>query len=215
MKKVLVTIIIAMLVFTGSLAADEPGEHPRLEDVVSQIVEEQGVESLSAVDLQQVDPEQLAELGDAVMARMIEDESEHQRIDELMGGEGSQRLDAMHRQLGYRYIQSGGSLPLEWRGSRMFGGGPMMNGWNNGWYGPGMMGWSPWGWIIGILIVVLVVVLVVMLLRSRSGDRGDYFGSRSSNTREDPVEIVKERYARGEITREEYQDMLEELKKKR
>lgn len=214
MKKALL-VIVAILVLTSSLTAAESGEHRSLEAIVSEIVGEAGGESLSAVDPREVDPELLEELGDAVMALMIEDESELERIEQLAGGEGSQQLDVLHRQLGYRYIQSGGALSDRRRGPRMFGGSPMMNGWNNGWYGPGMMGWSPWGWIIGILIVVLVVVLVVILLRSRGGERGDYFGGGRLSDREDPVDIVKQRYARGEITKEEYHDMLEELKKRR
>lgn len=73
------------------------------------------------------------------------------------------------------------------------------------WYG----GWmSGWGWLMMILVVVfwlLViggVVWLVVWLAGRTNLR---------STSETPLEILKMRYARGEITREEYERMRQEL----
>ena len=74
--------------------------------------------------------------------------------------------------------------------------GPHM--WNGGWhgwfFGPIMM-------IVFIAVAVVVVVLLVRWLdgsRHRDADRMDY--------RKTPLDILKERFARGEIDREEFEE---------
>lgn len=75
----------------------------------------------------------------------------------------------------------------------------------------GMMG--GWGWGFGILgmlfwlaLIVLVVVLVWRLLeRDRRG------APHHEASRETPVEILKRRYAAGEIDRDEFERMKREL----
>jgi len=70
----------------------------------------------------------------------------------------------------------------------------MMNDWGTGW-GSGMF----FGPLFMIAVLVLSVVLIVALVRWFSGERsvpGDH--SRS------PREILDERFAKGEINREDY-----------
>ena len=69
------------------------------------------------------------------------------------------------------------------------------------------------GWIgllmmlfIWALIIVGVVALVTWLVR---GSQGGQAGGTSGVNR--PLEILKERYARGEISREEYERMRQDL----
>ncbi len=78
-----------------------------------------------------------------------------------------------------------------------------------------MMGWGgwmiPWGWI---LIVILVVVLIYALA-GRGGHRPSD-PSRGSHMEEQqdletPLNIVKKRYARGEISREDFEQMKKDL----
>lgn len=78
-----------------------------------------------------------------------------------------------------------------------------------GWYGEGAWGWA--GWLVMTLMMVafwgLVVWGLVAIFRgtSRGDDR-----SAAGRTR-DPLEILDERFARGEIDAEEYrarQDVL-------
>jgi len=75
----------------------------------------------------------------------------------------------------------------------------MMHGYGYGWYA-GMGGMWIW-WLIAAAVVVALVLLVLRL----TGDRG---GRGESHT---PRETAKGRYARGEITRDEYLRLIEDL----
>lgn len=78
-----------------------------------------------------------------------------------------------------------------------------------GWYNDGM-GWG--GWIAMSLVMVvfwaLVIVAVVAIFRGTSKDLGP--GDRA--TRRDPMEILDERFARGEIDEDEYHARKEVLR---
>lgn len=70
-----------------------------------------------------------------------------------------------------------------------------------------------WGWLLFFLALLAVVIGVTLLIRS-----GWLYGSRarrnmeqSTMTRNRAIEILKERYARGEITQVEYEEMRREL----
>lgn len=88
--------------------------------------------------------------------------------------------------------------------------------------GPGMMngyGFGAFGWIgmilnfvITIGLVVGIVLLVVWLVRRVSANdqkSSSSFGQSSSQPT--PREILQIRYARGEISRDEYQQMLADI----
>jgi len=66
------------------------------------------------------------------------------------------------------------------------------------WNGDGHMGWMGIWWIVGAAVILWA------LLRS---SRGSVSGSRQS-----PEQLLKRRYAKGEIDHETYQRMLRELK---
>ncbi len=70
-------------------------------------------------------------------------------------------------------------------------------------------GWFFWG-VGGVLIAVFWILLFVILLSflftKRPWRPYHYFD-------EDPLEILKRRYARGEITKEEYERMREDLRR--
>lgn len=79
--------------------------------------------------------------------------------------------------------------------------------------------WSGWGWggiFIGIIVMLLfwgiIITLVFFALRGliRSNQSGG-IRDEPSTLRQTPLEILKERYARGEITRQEYQEMRQDL----
>jgi putative membrane protein len=66
------------------------------------------------------------------------------------------------------------------------------------WWGPGF------GWIFMVLFWVLVTLGIVALAKWLSSTRG------GGSTRR-PLDILQERYARGEITREQYEQMRRDL----
>lgn len=59
-----------------------------------------------------------------------------------------------------------------------------------------MMGWGLFGGLGMLLFWVAIIVLLVLLLRGRP----------PAQTRPDPLDILKERFARGEIDKEEYEE---------
>jgi putative membrane protein len=75
------------------------------------------------------------------------------------------------------------------------------------------MGWGTMlcGGVLGLLILAALVVIVVLLF-TRSATEGGKARNRSMPTSQSPLDILKERYARGEITREEYLEMREHLR---
>ena len=84
-------------------------------------------------------------------------------------------------------------------------------GW--GMMGPGMMGgW--WGMpflgpIVGMVLVLLIIGGVVWFAQSLS--RGESRLGTGGTTGETPLEILKRRYASGEVTKEQFEDMRRTL----
>ena len=74
-----------------------------------------------------------------------------------------------------------------------------------------MWGWDGggWGWfgLMHLLWWVLVIAVVAMGVRWAIGP-----GSRGRDSRDRPLEILRERYARGEIDKGEYDERLRHLK---
>ncbi len=80
----------------------------------------------------------------------------------------------------------------------------MMGYWNGG------LGWI--GMIINLVILVALIIglvfLVIWIVKRLSNNNS---GQMPNNAASSAVEIAKERYAKGEITREEYQKLLVDL----
>ena len=73
--------------------------------------------------------------------------------------------------------------------------------------GYGMMGgYGLFGLLFNALILVGIVVLIVWAVKRVSGP-----GNQPSSSAQSPREILQLRYARGEITRQQYQQMLSDL----
>ncbi len=82
---------------------------------------------------------------------------------------------------------------------------------------PGMMGWGGWGmsWVGQILmaafwiaVIVGIVFLIRWLILSTRQSGGAGAGQQSGDT---ALDILRQRYARGEIDRETYDQMRKDL----
>ena len=84
----------------------------------------------------------------------------------------------------------------------------------HGWgMGPGMMGWgSGWGWF-GMIIMaafwIAVIVGIVFLIRWLAIAAAS--GSRKTSAEDSSLEILKKRYARGDIGKEEFEAKKKDL----
>jgi len=152
-------------------------------------------------------------LGEYFMGQSIGNTQRHalmnQMMTNMMGEEGEKQ---MHITMGKRFsgcdtnasFPSGyGFMPMMW----MMGGGgnPMMvyGGWNNmmgGWNGFGILGWIPM-----LLFWILLILGVVALFRYLGGS------TRSIDKERSPLDILKERYAKGEIDKKEFEEKKKEL----
>jgi putative membrane protein len=86
-----------------------------------------------------------------------------------------------------------------------------MMDWGDGRWGDGM--WGGGNWIvlllsIAFLVAVIVGIVLVVRALSDSGAGGDRLPPRE---RETPEDLVRRRYAAGEIDREEYAQKLRDL----
>jgi len=221
MRKIRMIILSVMFLIMGTMLwAQEDGHDREAIVIINEIKQEQGVRTISQIDPDQLSPAVLEELGDAVMGLMIVDEEQHEWMDEMMGGAGSEQLAATHRWIAYNYLQNDGNLGTWGPGMRRYGGmGPgMIGSWNRDWsnnfnssinrwgYGSdNMLGWSRnwWIWIVVIPIILMSAVVAVVLFR---------FHRRGRDDSRDALEILRKRYAEGKISREEYQQMSKELR---
>ncbi len=91
--------------------------------------------------------------------------------------------------------------------------GLLVGGFGGGWgmMGSGMMGGFGWWWllpVLAILFLALIIWAIVMLMRglSQPGHSQPEYGSPDS-----ALEILKQRYAKGEINKEEYEEKKKDL----
>ncbi len=77
-------------------------------------------------------------------------------------------------------------------------------------YGMGGWGWG-WAWGFGALVIVGVVILVVVLIRMLSQPRPTPPPAMHPGGASSPKQILDDRYAKGEMTTEEYRERLSAL----
>ena len=75
-----------------------------------------------------------------------------------------------------------------------------MSGWGGGWHGTFL------GPLFMIVVLVVVITLVVLLVRWLGGSWQGPQTSQQIQSGPSPLDILKERFARGEINTEEYEE---------
>ncbi len=81
--------------------------------------------------------------------------------------------------------------------------------WGGQYGGWGMMGGFGWMWLMPIFFILfwgLVIWGIVALVRGLSGPRG-----ADSSKADSALEVLRKRYARGEINKEEYEEKKKDL----
>jgi putative membrane protein len=84
----------------------------------------------------------------------------------------------------------------------------MLYGTGRGWIGPGMMAGNGMGIVMILFWIVLLAALVLVVSGAASGIRS----RRNETSDADALEILKRRYARGEIDKAEYEAKRRDLK---
>ena len=85
-------------------------------------------------------------------------------------------------------------------------------GWQSGGWGmmgPHMMGGFGWMWLMPIFWIVfigLIIWAIVAFVRGSSGSRG-----QDASKMDSALEVLKKRYARGEISKEEFEEKKKDL----
>jgi putative membrane protein len=71
------------------------------------------------------------------------------------------------------------------------------------WHGPGMMGWgwTPFHGALSLLLLIIVIAAAVAIVRALSGRSAPPSGP---SRRSPGLNVLEERYAKGEIDRDEY-----------
>jgi putative membrane protein len=84
---------------------------------------------------------------------------------------------------------------------------PMMPGgmmWGPGWWGPG---YGLFGWLMMLLFWILIIVGAVLIIRWLVTETGSGGAAAGDTT----VDILKRRYAKGEITKDQLEAMKRDL----
>ena len=210
MRKLL--ILTLMVIFSLSIISFADMMAPKsIDAVMAEIRQEQKLNSSDQIDPAKVSHKMLEELGDSVMEAMIGNSAMHDQMDNNLGGDGSSTLTAFHEKLGYNYLSGYPNGMMDLMTGGMMGGGALAGNrigtvGNNRF---GMMGsFGGGGMILGIflfLVVVAVIIAFIVILSRNNKYRkmGTYV--------ETPLEILNRRFASGELSKEDYDNMKRNL----
>lgn len=203
-KNIFITIItILFLIISINTFADEDIHGKTIEEVLEIIRKDLNLKKESQINPDKVKDKYLEELGEAVMSLMHPDERQHELMDNMMGGEGSKSLESAHIMMGYRYLSGNNS-------NGNFGSGMMGRAWGmpmhgsvayqRGWHGNSFFSIPGGGFMFFGLIILIAVIIAVYV-----------FYSKNKLSSSSALEILKTRYAKGEISKKEFEEMKKDL----
>lgn len=129
--KQLVLAALGSVLLSGISFGQAMTEPRSVDAIVTDIEKQQSVTTLDKVAVDKVPPALLEELGDAVMGVLIGNSAMHDRMDRMIGGDGSPQLNAFHTDLGQQYLRNGGVDGVRFGGAWGPGRFGMMYGWGN------------------------------------------------------------------------------------
>lgn len=135
-------------------------------------------------------------LGEYFMGQMVgsSHEAMNNMMTQMMGEQGEEQ---MHVVMGKRLSGCDASAQVPSNGVGFM---PMM------WMMGGSSGFGLFGWLSMIVFWLLLILGVIALIRYLSGS-----GKRSDEGKS-PIDILKERYAKGEINKKEFEEMKKDLR---
>ena len=192
MKKTILILAIFLLSIVAVLAQES---HDSEIEEGRKLVE-------SKISCDKLSNEQLEEIGDYYMEQMMPGEA-HEIMDKMMGGEGSESLKQVHINMAKR-LYCNESVYI---GYGMMGSGGMMNMMGRGMMGnyyPASYNYSNYGYwnIFWILLLAVVIFLIVWIIYR--------FGIKNISS-ETPLNILRKRFAKGEITKKEFENMKKDM----
>ncbi|MBR9690685.1 hypothetical protein GOV08_03290 [Candidatus Woesearchaeota archaeon] len=194
--------IVLLILFSSAVFADsDHGNFSRAIDIIDK-----------KTPYTELSDEDFEVLGDYFMELIHR--KNHEFMDRMMGGEGSESLRQMHIEMGKNFyseylksgsIQANGMMGSSMMGSTYNGGGytmmsggfgnMMLPGYGHSFFGFGFLAMAAfWGFVIW---------LIVWLINK---------DKEPITQRKSPLEIVKRRYAKGEINKKQFEDMKKELR---
>ena len=142
----------------------------------------------SGISCDKLTDEQLESVGDYYMEQMHPGEA-HEMMDQMMGGEGSESLKQVHINMAKRlYCNENVYI-----GYGMMGNYPSYYGYNNFWN------------ILWLVFLIGVISLIVWLI---------YQFTKRWKESETPISILQERYAKGDISKKQFEEMKKELRER-
>ena len=153
----------------------------------------------SGVSCIQLTNEQLEEIGEYYMEQMHPGEA-HEIMDNMMGGEGSESLKQVHINMARRlYCNENVYIGYSMMGMMNKIGGSMMGNYQP-YYSYSNYGYWNLFWIMFLVAAIIIIALLVYK-----------FGVKKAVSSETPLSILKKRFARGEITKKQFDDMKRDL----
>ena len=189
MKKIFTILIFGMLLLSVSLVFAHEHDFNETKQIID-----------SGISCDKLTDEQLESIGDYYMEQMHPGKA-HEMMDQMIGGEGSDSLKQVHIQMAKRLYCNDDV-------------GGMMNMMGYGMMGNNIMGssigssswwlWNVLGVLFWIALLVALILLIIWLYKKIT---------KKSSENGSVLEILKKRYAKGEINKREYESMKKELRK--
>lgn len=213
-RLLMIAVVLTIVLSAVSIANADSMQLKSVDTILTEIEQSQGVTTADQINPDKVSQAKLEELGDSVMEAMIGNTETHDKMDIRLGGDGSASLTAFHTRLGYNYLVGypNGMMSLMTSGMMGANGSDGTYDWNgmmgnNNFRNTGMMGYIGWGgMLIGLLGLVLLLLVLLFVVKA--------VGRKPNSTSlESPLDVLKKRFAAGEITQEEYEKMVDHLRK--